>query len=130
MTTVALCGIDASVDMTMRELEHSLDSVENRVSALERATVNVEKISFSGRQLIAIAGFAIVMAGGMWTLTRGIDDLRDTIEAGSKLQDERNDNQNKAIQDVRQQLELRRLEIQRVSEMLQSMPQGAALLRR
>ena len=82
-----------------------------RLDRLEREPVNVDKMKFSVAQLVLIVGFFIGIAGGMWRL----DSRFDTFD---KMQTERNDTQKAAMDELRANLEMRRIEIQRVSDKL------------
>ena len=87
-----------------------------RVQKLELAPINVEKVSFSSVQLIAIVVTSLALAAGMWQLHVGIDDVGKTVANAAKLQDERNAAQKETLDNLGRQIEMRRVEIQRVRD--------------
>lgn len=89
-----------------------------RVSMLERTPVSAEKVTFSGKLLVAIVGSCLVVAGGMWQLHVGIGDLKASVDNAAKLQDERTAIQKEKMDDLGRQIEMRRVEIQRISDKL------------
>lgn len=99
-----------------------------RVQKLELTPVNVEKVSFSSVQLIAIVVASIALAAGMWQLHNGIDNLQTAVANTAKLQDERNLTQKETLDNLGRQIEMRRVEIQRVrddlAEFIRQKPTG------
>lgn len=87
-----------------------------RVQKLELAPVNVEKVSFSSVQLIGVVVASLALAAGMWQLHVGIDDVKTTVANAAKLQDERNATQKETLDNLGRQIEMRRVEIQRVRD--------------
>lgn len=89
-----------------------------KVQKLELTPVTVEKVNWSSRQLVAIVGVALALGGGMWRLQLGIDGVHDAIANAATLQNERNASQEKQLTDVKAELQLRRIEIQNLSNKL------------
>ena len=89
-----------------------------RVQRLELTPVNVEKVSFSSKQLLSVIGGCLIVAGGMWQLHVDTKDLHDAVVTAAKIQDERNLAQEKQMSDVKAELQLRRIEIQNLSNKL------------
>jgi len=87
-----------------------------RLQKLELTPINVEKVSFSSIQLIAIVGASLTLAVGMWQLHVGIDSVGTTVANAAKLQDERNATQKETLDNLGRQIEMRRVEIQRVRD--------------
>lgn len=99
-------------------LEAGFTDLRERMAAIERTPLNVERVTFSSRQLAAIVGGCLIVAGTMWQLHIGINDVQAAIVNSAKLQDERTAMQNKAIDDLGRNIEMRRVEIQRLSDKL------------
>ncbi len=89
-----------------------------KVQKLELTPVNVEKVNWSSRQLVAIVGVALALGGGMWRLQIGIDGVQQSIVSAATLQNQRNESQEKQLTDVKAELQLRRIEIQNLSNKL------------
>lgn len=97
-----------------------------KLTKIESTPLNVDKVTFSGKQLTVIVGTCIALAGGMWQLHVGIDKtvekvegLQIAIQNNAKLQDERNETTRQALDQVRANLEMRRVEIQNLSNFIQ-----------
>ena len=89
-----------------------------KVQRLELTPTNIEKVSFSSKQLVAIVVVALGLGGGMWRLSVGIDDVKTSITAAATLQNQRNESQESQLKDVKAELQLRRIEIQNLSNKL------------
>jgi len=110
----------------LRDLEKQVDALDASTSALavrvlklEQAPVNVDKVAFSGRQLIAIVSACVVLAAGMWRLQVAIDLVGTAVTNAAKLQDERNDTIKEELKQQKAALEMRRVEIQNLSNLVQ-----------
>jgi hypothetical protein len=90
-----------------------------RVQKLELAPVNVEKVAFSSVQLIAIVVASLGLAAGIWQLHVGINDVQVSIVNSAKLQDERNETLKEELKQQKAALEMRRVEIQNLSNLVQ-----------
>ncbi len=89
-----------------------------RLQRMELTPVNVDKVNWSSRQLIAIVAVAFALGGGMWRLQVGIEDVKTSITSSAALQNQRNESQEKQLSDVKAELQLRRIEIQNLSNKL------------
>ena len=67
-------------------------------------------------QLIGIVVASLGLAAGMWGLHNGIDDVAKSVASAAKLQDERNVTQKETLDNLGRQIEMRRVEIQRVRD--------------
>jgi hypothetical protein len=89
-----------------------------KVQRLELTPMNVDRVNWSSRQLVAIVGVALALGGGMWRLQVGIEDVKTSIGAAASLQNQRNESQEAQLKDVKAELQLRRIEIQNLSNKL------------
>lgn len=120
---------------SLRDVQQYAEDIDGRQSILNvritaaenvaKLPMNMEKVTFSTKQLLAIIAACGVMAGSMWRLQSSsastaiaINELRATIATSDKLQDARNETQKAAMDQLRAGLEQRRVEIQRVSDSL------------
>lgn len=122
-----LRGDYREMEVDIGALKAQVAAIEGRVTRIEATPVNVEKVFFSGKMLTAIVGSAIVFAGGFWQLHVSIDNVHDAVINTAKLQDERNETQKEAIRELRAALEMRRVEIQNLSNLVQgkNKPEGS-----
>jgi len=56
------------LDDRLERLEHDHRAALRRIDSLEQTPVNVEKMAWSTKQVLAIVSAAVVLAGGMWQL--------------------------------------------------------------
>jgi len=106
-------------------LRKTLDSVEVRLTAaldriqkLENAPVTPERVQLSGKPLWTLIVAAFLLGGGIMNLQFGLSTISRDIAASTKLQDDRNLTQKEAMDQLRTNLEMRRVEIQRLSDKL------------
>ncbi len=90
-----------------------------RLDRLEQSPINVDKVAFSTKQLLTIVGACLVMAAGMWQLRVGIQDVQVAVIGAAKLQDERNETLKEELRQQKAALEMRRVEIQNLSNLVQ-----------
>lgn len=95
------------------------DELSAKFSRFESTPLNVDKVTFSGRQLAVIVGACLSIAVGMWSLKVSVDGVQGEIKSTAKLQDERNATTNQALDQLRANLEMRRVEIQNLSNFIQ-----------
>ena len=100
-----------ALESRVERIERDNATTGRRVDRLENTPPNIEKMSWSTRQLMAIVASALVLAGGMW-------QLHDDMKAATKLQDERYTVQMKQMDDLGKELQLRRLEIKDLSKQM------------
>jgi hypothetical protein len=60
-----------ALDDRLERLEHDHYALVRRMDRLEQTPVNVDKMAWSTKQVIAIVSAAVVLAGGMWQLNTG-----------------------------------------------------------
>jgi hypothetical protein len=101
-----------------------------RLKTLELAPPpNVEKVSWTTRQSVgvatAIAGAVLAISAWMYSIQGGIKDVHTDVNAAAaavtaatKLQDERNDTQNKQIAEIKSELRLTQIEVQNLGKQL------------
>jgi len=89
-----------------------------KVQKLELTPPNIDKVSWSSRQLVAIVVAVFGLGAGIYRVQTGIDSLQKSIAAAAELQNQRNESQEKQLTDVKAELQLRRIEIQNLSNKL------------
>jgi hypothetical protein len=107
--------VDA-LDIQVERMEAAHAALLARLTRIEQSPVNVEKVSWSTRQMIVIFGAGLSIAAGMWQLRVGIDAVNTTVANAARLQDERNATQKETLDNLGRQIEMRRVEIQRVRD--------------
>ena len=123
----------ARLRLDVRQIEQEIDRIiaeqaalASKISKVETKPLDIEQVSFSTKQMTLIVGAALSIALGMWQLHSGITDLQDSILNAAKLQDERNETTKQALDQLRANLEMRRVEIQNLSNFIQqNVRQGA-----
>lgn len=106
------------VGKKVTDIETQCTNLLLRVTAIERTSVNIEKVTFSSTQLALIVAGCLGIAAGMWTLRVGINDVQVAVANATKIQDERYAVQMKQIEDLGKELQLRRLEIKDLSKQM------------
>jgi hypothetical protein len=93
-----------------------------RLQKLELTPPSVDKVSWTTKQLTAIVGSIVtgclILGGGIWGLRSDISDVKLSIANAATLQNQRNESQEKQLTDVKAELQLRRIEIQNLSNKL------------
>jgi hypothetical protein len=84
--------------------------------------LSVEKVIWSTRQIVTVASSilaaSLLVGGGILSLRSDISDVRLAIVTATTLQNQRNESQEKQLTDVKAELQLRRIEIQNLSNKL------------
>jgi len=68
-----------ALDDRLERLEHDHAALGRRVDRMENTPVNVDKMAWSTKQVIAIVSAAVVLAGGMWQLNTGQANLEKQL---------------------------------------------------
>jgi uncharacterized protein YneF (UPF0154 family) len=131
--------IDKKHDDSHGRLRHDLDQAESRVLALEgwkhgieerlkleaESPIDVGKIVFNPRMVLAVVGLVVSIITGNWLTTWPVREslvrIQEQFTDNVKLQDERFRAMTDKIDNVQRQMEMRRLEIQQVNNDVQQL---------
>lgn len=93
--------------------------------ALQLATpMDVTKLQFTTRTVVAVVGMCVALAGAQWGLnTRLESNVMNAISANAKLQDERSTTIKESIAALQREQAMQKYEMQNIKEML--LKQGA-----
>jgi prefoldin subunit 5 len=109
----------------LANMELSLERMVTKFNEGKDAPINIGKIVFDPRMVLAIAGLvASIVTGNWFTLApvrEGMVILKEQVSNNIQLQDERSKNIDVTMKELKAAIEMRRLEIQQVSNDVQQL---------
>lgn len=123
-------GVLASYDsVSPSRRATDVDHLEQRVLALERmisthtlqlaTPMDVTKLQFSTRTVVAVVGMCIALAAGQWGLNTRLEaTVMNAITANARLQDERSTTLRESIAALQREQAMQKYEMQNIKEML------------
>jgi hypothetical protein len=111
------------------QLENALEQERSVIHAMQIAPVDVEHIVFNPKMVVAVVALVVSILGGNWFINQPIRDgltvLQGQVTGNTKLEDERAKVFKESVDGLTRQMEMRRLEIQQVSNSLQQIQRSA-----
>ena len=108
--------LELQVDQGFQSLRDSHATLRQKIASMETTPVDAGKLVMTPRIVATVVAMSISVFGGIWASTYGLrSDVRDILtrmEYQTKTQDERADAQREAIKEIRNRLELYKIELQ------------------
>jgi hypothetical protein len=114
-----------ALTLRVQALEAMLAQTRQIVTDNKEQPIDIGKIVFDPKMVVAIVGLAVAIVGGNWFINQPIRDgltvLQGQVSGNTKLEDERAKVFKEAVDGLTRQMEMRRLEIQQVSNSVQQL---------
>lgn len=113
-----LRGDTDELDQDMKAQKRAMDLLAARVQKIEDTPPSAERLTFSWQVIASMLAGCAMVVGSFWAVHASVSSLEQTVKGEVALQNERLDELKSSTDDLKKNMEMRRIEIQQLRDIV------------